>query len=60
MCLQEDFKIFTILAKVEMLDKSTADERLIIRRRLVLFWVFIPRLAEESLRLIFVKQPAQA
>ena len=60
MCLLRNFEIYTILAKVKRLDKTIANERLIIRRRAVLFLVDISRLADESFRLIFVKQPAQA
>ena len=59
MNLQGNFKIYTILAKVEKLDKITADEGLTIRRRAVLFRVDVSRLADESFRLIFVAQPAQ-
>ena len=59
MYLQGNFKIYTTLAKVKKRDKVTADEGLTIRRRAVLFRVDVPRLADESFRLIFVKQPAQ-
>ena len=59
MCLQRNFEIYIILAKVKMPDKTITDERLIIRRGVVLFRVDISRLAGESFRSIFVKQPAQ-
>ena len=47
------------MAKVKKLDEIIADEWLIIRRRLVSFRADISRLADESFRLIFVKQLAQ-
>ena len=56
---KKNFKVYTILAQIEMLDKTIADERLIIRRRAVSFESIFSRPADESLRLIFAKQPAQ-
>ena len=38
---KKNFRIYTILAQIEMLDKTIADERLIIRRRAVSFRVDI-------------------
>ena len=56
---KEILKFYTTLAKVKTLGKTITDERLIIRRRAVFFRVDISRLADEFIRLILVKQPAQ-
>ena len=45
--MQSNFKIYTILAKAKRLDKTFADDRLVIRRGVVLFRIKIFRLADD-------------
>ena len=54
-----EFEIYTILANAKTPGKTFADDRLVIRRGVVLFRIEISRLADEFFRLILVKQPAQ-
>ena len=56
---KEILKFTSFWQRFKTPDKTIADERLIICRGMVLFRVDISRLADESFRLIFVKQPAQ-